>query len=251
MINNLQNKLLQNLADPNFLPSVSELKEAFPIEASFVTNSKELPYLSLKFTKFQYEHNYYQVYTKEFIESLSKYLAKQIEIYYKKYNTPIAILEVGSGDGRLSLFLQRALSNLLDQRSYLIISTDNKDWEKRGMTNKDSNHVVNMDYKDAIKKYATGPTIILSCWMNVDVDWTGDFRSEANVKEYIMIGDVFRTAYYGQGYYLPTNSGFVCKRLSQEIDGNGEKIVNGLVGRFDGSPHNPTSKTEVYAFIRQ
>jgi len=251
MINNIQNKLLQNFADPNFLPSVNELKEAFPIEDSFVTNSKELPYLSLEFTKFQYEHNYYQVYTKEFIESLSKYLANQIKAYYKEYNTPITLLEVGSGDGRLSLFLQQELSNILDQKLYLIVSTDNKDWEKRGMTNKESNHVVNMDYKDAIKKYAAGPTIILSCWMNVDVDWTGDFRSETTIKEYIMIGDVFRTAYYGQGYYLPINSDFICKRLSQEDNGHGKKIVNGLVGRFDGSPHNPTSKTEVYAFIRQ
>ena len=46
------------------------------------------------------------------------------------------------------------------------------------------------------------------------------------------------------------NSNFACRKLSQEINEKGEKVIQGLLGRFDGSPHNPTSRTEVYAFLR-
>ena len=132
-----------------------------------------------------------------------------------------------------------------------IIASDNKNWEKSGETNKDpKDQILNLDYKDCLKNYAKTPTIVISCWMNVDVDWTEDFRTNEHVQEYIMIGDLFRTAYYGKGYFLPKNSNFACRKLSQEINEKGEKVIQGLLGRFDGSPHNPTSRTEVYAFLR-
>ncbi len=86
--------------------------------------------------------------------------------------------------------------------------------------------------------------------MNADVNWTADFRANSNIVEYILIGDVFRTGGYGQEWYLPENSGFTCNKLTRADDVSRNGIITGSIGRFDGSPHNPESRTEVYSFIR-
>jgi hypothetical protein len=227
--------LPDNVLNPLYLPTLDELKKAFPLEASYPTDSVEYPWLSPLFTSTQFKLNNYQVYTKEFIHTLGDYLLQK--------NLPV--LEVGAGDGRLTYFLKEYVGSALE-----IVATDRKDWEEIGKTNQ-SQDVETLGYIEALEKYATKPTLVLSCWMNVDVNWTADFRKNLNVQEYILIGDVFRTGGYGQEYYLPPDSGFFCKKLSRNIDGTRNGIVKGSLGRFDGSPHNPESRTEVYSFIRQ
>lgn len=234
-----------NKKSSNNLISINELKKLFPLKNSLETGSKEFPYLDPEFTRQQNLNKNYQVYTSEFIDSLSKYLSNRINVLYEIYSSPITILEVGAGDGRLSKYLYAELLKLAEGK-FMIVATDNKNWEKKKRTNTaPKNDVIDMDYNDAIKKYAINPTIIISCWMNVDVDWTEDFRSNKNVLEYILIGDLFRTAYYGKGYFLPKNSDFTSHNLGKE------NIVNGLLGRFDGSPHNPNSRTVVYTYTRK
>ena len=219
--------------DPFYLPSIQELQTAFPLAESFPTRSTEFPWLNPNFTKTQFKLNNYQVYTQEFIASLGSYLLKR----------GLPVLEVGAGDGRLTYFLKQQCGDAVS-----IIATDIKDWEEKGQTNA-SQDVEKLGYLEAIEKYATVPTLILSCWMNVDVNWTADFRAQPNIKEYILIGDVFRTGGYGAEWYLPENSGFVCVPLTQSSDAE-TPLITGSIGRFDGSPFNPESRTEVYSFRR-
>jgi len=231
----MKNLILQKIQDPFYLPTVNELKQAFPLDESFPTDSNELNWLCPDFTKHNVKQNNYQVYTHEFIESLSLYLKSR----------GLKILEVGAGDGRLSKFLKLSTyGSSLD-----IIATDIKDWEDKGKTNT-SFDVEKIGYLEALKKYATEPLLILSCWMNVGVAWSSTFRSEALVKEYVLIGDVFRTAGYGSDWYLPNESGFECVKLSRAEDSSRNGVITGSLGRFDGSPHNRESRTEVYSFRR-
>lgn len=223
-----------NLSDPFYLPTVAELKEAFPVEQAHPTDSKEFPFVDPKYTQFHYKNHNYQVYTQEFVASLAAYLIER----------NLKVVEVGAGDGRLTFFLKQFLNNKVT-----IVATDIKDWEDKGKTNQ-SLDVEKLGYMEAIEKYATEPILVLSCWMNVDVNWTADFRKNPNVKEYIMIGDVFRTGGFGEEWYLPENSGFVCEKLSRAEDGSRNGVIVGSVGRFDGSPHNPESRTEIYSFRR-
>jgi len=232
------------LNDGNYLPSISEIKEAFPLSESLDTDSKEFPILNPEFTKLHYKMNNYQVYTQEFIASLTKYLSERITVY-KELNSEITILEVGAGDGRLTRFLRNSFSELNEKPNF--IATDNKDWEIKGDTNV-ADDVEKIDYKEALEKYK--PTIVISCWMNVDVNWSLDFINTASVKEYILIGDVFRTAGFGAGWYLPENSGFECHKLTRNADGSRGGVIQGSMGRFDASPFNPESRTEVYSFLR-
>lgn len=230
-----ENISLEKIQDAFYLPSLIELQEAFPLENSFRTDSKEFPWLCPDFTKHNVKINNYQVYTQEFIESLASYL----------HSRNLRIVEVGAGDGRLTYFLKRStFGDDLDIRA-----TDIKDWEDKGKTNT-SVDVEKLGYLEALKKYSTEKLLVLSCWMNVDVAWAKDFRAEPMVQEYVLIGDVFRTADYGADWYLPAESNFECKKLSRAADDTKNKIVTGSLGRFDGSPHNPESRTEAYSFRR-
>ena len=231
----MNSAILEKIKDPFYLPSLDELKQAFPLEESFPTDSKEFSWLSPDFTKHNVRVNNYQVYTQEFIESLALYLKSR----------GLKILEVGAGDGRLTEFIKRSKNG----SSLDIVATDIKDWEEKDKTNTSVN-VEKMGYQEALQKYATEPLLVLSCWMNVDVAWAKDFRSSPLVKEYILIGDVFRTAGYGADWYLPKESGFECVKLSRTEDGSRNGVVTGSLGRFDGSPHNRESRTEVYSFRR-
>lgn len=237
-----QSDILLKLQDKNYLPSVEELKVAFPLSDCYPTDSKEFPWLNPAFTQFQHENHNYQVYTVEFIKSLASYLLERIN-RYRKPTADFTILEVGAGDGRLTKFLKEHLAS----EKINVIATDSKDWETKSLTNA-SVDVEKIDYLEALAKYQ--PQIVISCWMNVNVNWTLDFMRTNSVEEYIMIGDVFRTAKYGQGWYLPNGSNFTCSKLTRDIDGSRNGIIQGSVGRFDGSPFNPESRTEVYSFTR-
>lgn len=235
MVCTMNEQLKHTLKDPFYLPTLAELKEAFPVDESYRTDSKDFSWLSPDFTKFQYQINNYQVYTKEFISSLAAYIISR----------GLKVLEVRAGDGRLSFFLKKYLDNAQIE----IITTDIKDWEDRGKAN-ESFEVERIGYEEALEKYAVEPILILSCWMNVDVNWTADFRANPFVKEYILIGDIARTGGYGKKWQLPDNSGFESVRLSRNEDGSRGGVVTGSLGRFDQSPHNPESRSEVYAFRR-
>ncbi len=240
----LQDDILNKLTEKEHLPTIEELKTAFPLDQSFPTDSKEFPWINPKYTRFHHEHHNYQVYTVEFIDSLAAYLRDRLRIYSKGIGQ-LTILEVGAGDGRLTRFLKNKF--LTDGTEVDIIATDSKDWEDRSLTNS-SGDVEILSYLEALKKYQ--PEIVISCWMNINVNWTADFRNTPSVNEYLLIGDVFRTAKYGEGWYLPPQSDFECQKLTRDLSGNRTGIIQGSIGRFDGSPFNLESRSEVYSFIR-
>lgn len=232
-------KNLENLKDPNYLPTLNELKAAFPTKDNLKLQNKNTPYLNPDFTRFLDKYNRYQVYTQEFITSLAKYISNRVKIL----GGDVTIIELGAGDGRLSKFLTESPFFPTNTK---IIASDSKDWEQKGDTNKSIN-VLKMDYQLTLKKFAKKPTIVISSWMNIDVNWTPTFRSNKAIVEYILIGDLFRTADYGAGWILPAKSNFTCVKLASTKK---DDLVKGSIGRFAGSPHNPDTRAHVYSFRR-
>lgn len=246
-----QQQVLRKIDNILYLPTVAELKTAFPLKDSYPTDSKEFAWLDPKFAEFQHFHCNYQVYTQEFIKSLASYLEKRIRAIYQATHKTVVILEVGAGDGRLTYFLQKHLESLVQAGQVQLRATDSKDWENKSKTNPSLQAVEQLDYLAAIKTTKSNPTLVIACWMNINVDWTPQFRKAAQVFEYMLIGDLFRTAKSGAGWYLPKQSGFTCKKLTQIKTSTGKTIIQGSRGRFDGSPFNKCSRTEVYAFVRR
>lgn len=239
-----QQDMLAKLENTLYSPSLSDLKIAFPLEQSYPTDSQEFPWISPQFTDFQYRFNNYQIYTQEFITSFATYLAARITTTYQQTHQKVIVLEVGAGDGRLTYFLKQQLTELVAAGHVELRATDTKDWEERKkMVNPSLDIVTKQDYTTALEQAKPNPTLVLCSWMNIDVDWTPDFRKATHVFEYILIGDIFRTAKCGAGWYLPDNSGFERIKL--------EPTVCGLRGRFDGSPYNEASRSTIYSFIRQ
>lgn len=244
-----QETTLANLSDPLYLPTLAELKIAFPLSESYPTDSTEFPWVSPSYGKFQTQLYNFQVYTQEFIASLATYLSERITLSYQATGQTVLLLEVGAGDGRLTHFLKPKLTDLISAGQLVCRAVDTKEWEDNNQTNT-SSEVEKLDYATALTQAPEQPTIVLSCWMTCFGEWTADFRRAPQVFEYLLIGDAFRTAGFGADWYLPTDSGFTCHKLTQLQNAAGETIIQGSRGLYDGSPHNTASRTQVYTYIR-
>lgn len=123
----------------------------------------------------------YEVLTSEFITALSDYLAERANQYGGTTENPLTILEVGAGDGRLSHFLKTHL----DSRTpgiFQVVATDN------GSDQNIQRHfpVEMIAYSEAVKTYQ--PSVVISSWMPLGRNWTGDLVVAPSVRETILIG---------------------------------------------------------------
>ncbi len=244
-----QETLLASMSDPLYLPTLAELKIAFPLSESYPTDSVEFPWITPSYGKFQTELHNFQVYTQEFIASLAIYLAERIKVTYDTTSQTVLLLEVGAGDGRLTHFLKPKLAELIAADQLVCRAVDTKEWEENKQTNV-SSEVEKLDYLTALTLAAGQPTIVISCWMTCFGEWTADFRRAPQVFEYLLIGDAFRTAGFGADWYLPADSGFTCHKLTTPDHSTGETVITGSRGLYDGSPHNTHSRTIVQAYTR-
>jgi hypothetical protein len=108
----------------------------------------------------------FQFWNRQFNDELAK--------VFKKWK-PKLILDVCAGDGRLA--------QLMARRGLNVKAVDNYSWEfeKRYFD------VEKMDYRDALALYK--PDVVVGCWMNLNTDYTPDFRKTDSVKHYMMIGE--------------------------------------------------------------
>jgi hypothetical protein len=122
-----------------------------------------------------HENAIFQIYSKEFIETL----ANQI----KKLN-PKKVIEVGAGDGRLSYFLNKHGVNSKP--------IDNHAWAKC----EDDKNVVHItyppevekiDYRNALRKY--NPDLVILCWEELSAKYTQKILDYPSVKYVIWIGE--------------------------------------------------------------
>ena len=62
----MKDVILHKMSDPSYLPTLEEVKTAFPLEESFPTDSQEFSWVCPNYTKHNVEFHTYQVYTQEF-----------------------------------------------------------------------------------------------------------------------------------------------------------------------------------------
>ena len=147
------------------------------------------------------ELDIYQLWTREYIEELGKYLSTRAE----SHEGETLILDVGAGDGLLADLLREYFKTAQQsnkpehhgnkQRSRAtttptIIATDDGSW---GIFEKAN--VERMGYERALGKYCSDDAsdhsrqvIVLCSWMPMNEDWSAEFRSW-RVNEYICIGE--------------------------------------------------------------
>jgi hypothetical protein len=227
-------KMQEKLMDALYLPSYYEVKKYFDAVPKYSTEDKNWR----DFVDEDYK--IYEIYTREFIERLSIFLADQIR-ELKTETRPIKILEVGAGNGRLTYFLNNSLKKLSSD-SIKFIAIDSGESEIKEIFSETP--VEKIDYKEALKKYK--PQIVICSWMPHDEDWSAAFRAEKSVEEYILIGEedgccgnnaeTWGDASEKNNPYEADN--FERQRLSD--------LSNVQFSRIDIIEKNPTSKTNLF-----
>jgi hypothetical protein len=161
--------LREKLKDPKVLPTREEVQKAFP--------NWELwhEYYSSD------ENPIYDVFTEEYIEKLSDYLAEQVENYGATEAKPLVIVELGAGNGKLSHFMEQKIDEKMPGKVKIIAIDSEEDNIKKVFP------VEKMDIKEALEKHR--PDIAISSWMPYKIDFTNDIRKCKNLKEYILIGE--------------------------------------------------------------
>jgi hypothetical protein len=130
---------------------------------------------------FDKDNPVFEVLNKEFISALGDYFSQRAAALGATKESPITVLEVGAGNGRLTHFLRKSLEEKCPGKIN-IIATDNGSW---GLQERFP--VEKISHKEALEKY--NPKIVIFSWMPYEEDITNDFRSAKNVDEYILIGD--------------------------------------------------------------
>ena len=139
----------------------------------------------------------YELWTKDYIFGLAKYILKRIDEMNKQTIDDIetTVLDVGAGDGRLIYFLRRAMNEIHTSKNRTsikkndnwpkltiptLIATDDGSW--RAPLYKTSHiQVEQLSVIDAINKYAPKMDnnmrlIVICSWMPPGEDWTHHFR---------------------------------------------------------------------------
>jgi len=167
------NELKEKFRDPSYLPTHKDVSQAFNSEDGF--SAEWFHFCSDR------ENPIFEFLNEEFINAFSVYLSSRIESLGASENSPITILEVGAGNGRLSHFLRQKLEMLFPGK-IKVIATDSGEWEL-----KTSFPVETIGHKEALQKYQ--PQIVIFSWMPYEEDYTKDFRTTQSVDEYILIGE--------------------------------------------------------------
>lgn len=166
----------QKLQDPSFLPSRSEIIQAF---ASADDPSEAWQTFVLR------EWDYFELLNRDYVEALGDYVATRVKSLKQEKDTPLTILEIGAGDGRLTHFLTAELEKHVPGQTRLI-AVDNGEWNIAPAF-----PVEQLDQRRALMKYK--PTIVICSWMPPGTDWSADFRATSSVQEYTLIGESYST----------------------------------------------------------
>ncbi len=160
--------------DPGFLPRREDLKATFGLP----DDQPDGLYEWLNFVH-DPEKPVFEMWTEEYIKEFSTYLLTRLDDLGATVETPLTILEVGAGNGKLTYFLRERLNAKAAGRLKIAAT----DVQRRGRS---SENVEELGYVEALEQYK--PDIVISSWMPKFYDWTGAFRQMPSVKEYILIG---------------------------------------------------------------
>ena len=131
------------------------------------------------------ENAQYEVFTQEYIKSLSRYLEKEVNELQEKTNRPMLIVEIGAGNGILSFNLLKEFKKD-GMEDGLIKVTD--------LNEKDVSTVFPVEklgYMEAINKYGLQHNLIVVCsWMPPNEDWLSSITKNSNVEEIVLIGPI-------------------------------------------------------------
>lgn len=163
----------EKMRDPNFLPTHDDIYQAFKSEE----------YYSEEWHRFCFNEDnpVFEFLNEEFITAFSNYLAERVESLGASEDSPMTILEVGAGNGRLSHFLQQKLKARFSGK-VTVVATDSGEWSL-----KTAFPVEVIGHKEALEKHK--PKIVIFSWMPYQEDITDDFRAGESVEEYILIGE--------------------------------------------------------------
>ena len=188
------------LKNPGYLPTHEEISYAFTGKSDTVDKMKieterssdhyhddgnpwhEFLDEESSFYEFCYDEKNptFEFLNEEYLNDLTNYLIQRIG----DLNTsgePVAILEIGAGNGRLTHFLKKKLESKIPGK-FNIVASDSGHWEL-----KTEFPVEKIEHKDALKKHK--PSIAIFSWMPYRADYTPDFRATESIDEYILIGE--------------------------------------------------------------
>ncbi|KAL1512030.1 hypothetical protein AB1Y20_005305 [Prymnesium parvum] len=119
----------------------------------------------------------YEVITAELVDGLASWLRRE-----QRRSEPAAlrVVEVGAGDGALTLHLRAALAG----SEVSLVATDSG---VRAIEAAHGAEVLRLEYQQALG--ALAPSVVLCCWMPLGEDWTASFRACRSVQAYVLIGE--------------------------------------------------------------
>jgi len=177
--------------DPNFLPSYKDLKmclNQIEIQRKKIRTEEDYDNSERKnWDKLinKTKQPFFEFLTKEYIDSFGSYIAKRVEELGGTEQSPITILEVGAGDGRLTNFLQKKTNEICPKKVKFFASDkydSSSPWDIKPVF-----PVEQVSHEEALKKY--NPKIVIFSWIPHNFDCTDSFRATKNVDEYILIGE--------------------------------------------------------------
>lgn len=179
----------EQLRDPNFLPTIKYISEAFRDDKAFDQKTWDGKGSTMDYPNWHHflidkNNPVYELLNEEYLNALADYFVERIRELGATKDKPLVILEIGAGDGRLSHFLQKKI----DEKSpglVKIIASDSGDWEKGGV--KPRFPVENLRHDEAIKKFS--PEIVICSWMPFREDFSEEIRKASSVKEYVLVGE--------------------------------------------------------------
>ena len=162
-------------------------------------------------------HPQYEVFVREHVRALAAYLRRRArELLHPGTATPLVVLEVGAGDGRLARHLTEAVRDMdaadptVASPSVVFFAVDDHSSVRRRRRRRPVNPperpespepseppgVLGVDALVAIANAGTPtvtaipiPDVVLCCWQPMGVDWTAAMRARASVREYVLVGE--------------------------------------------------------------
>ena len=122
----------------------------------------------------------YEVLCTELVDGLAAWL-RGVATSRPRPSSPLRVLEVGAGDGRLTHHLGVALAGAPIE----LVATDSFE---RGLAA--AAPVLPVACDAAVADPAFAPDVVLCCWMPLGADWTPNFRAQRSVRHYVLIGEV-------------------------------------------------------------
>lgn len=132
-------ELREKLRDPSYLPTRQDISNAFKSEGLF-----SRAWQNFCFDK---DNPIFEFLNEEHLSALGDYLSKRVEALGASEDSPVTILEVGVGNGRLSHFLQQKLEAKLPGK-VKVVATDSGEWSL-----KTAFPVETIGHKEAIEKH--------------------------------------------------------------------------------------------------